>query len=58
MDGGPAYLLDTGTLVHMTREDETGQQIRATYGPLITAVTPGLCVVTHGEIRSLAYEFS
>jgi tRNA(fMet)-specific endonuclease VapC len=52
------YILDTDILVHLTRDDETGKEIKARYDPLMSEITPALCVVTDGEIRSLAYQFS
>jgi tRNA(fMet)-specific endonuclease VapC len=53
----PPYLLDTNILVHLTRDDPAGKQIKALFDPLMQRITPALCVVTEGEIRSLAYQF-
>ncbi len=49
------YILDTNILVHMVREDVLGQQIKDVYDLLMTETRPLLSVVTHGELRSLAY---
>ena len=57
MDSGPAYLIDTNILVHHIRDDETGRRIKARYNLLMTETTPAYCVVTEGEIRSLAYQW-
>lgn len=54
---GPLYILDTNILVHMVREDALGQQIKTTYDLLMTRTQPLLSVVTHGELRSLAYQW-
>jgi predicted nucleic acid-binding protein len=51
------YVLDTSVLVHLVRNDEAGQRIGATYTPLMTDPRPYVCVVTEGELRSLAYQF-
>jgi predicted nucleic acid-binding protein len=51
------YLLDTNILVHLIRQDATGQQIRDAYAPLLADPRPVLSVVTDGEIRSLAYQW-
>lgn len=37
--------------------DATGRYIKATYDLLMTEVRPFLCVVTEGELRSLAYQW-
>jgi predicted nucleic acid-binding protein len=57
MASSPAYLIDTNILVHYVRDDETGRLIRAKYDLLMTETTPAYCVVSEGEIRSLAYQW-
>lgn len=52
------YLLDTNILVHLIRDDSTGQQIKATYGPYTREPKPLVCSVSDGELRSLALQFS
>jgi len=52
-----APLLDTGILVHIIREDQTGILVRDRYAPLLTDPRPLISVVTVGEIRSLAYQW-
>jgi tRNA(fMet)-specific endonuclease VapC len=52
------YLFDTNILVHIVRSDETGQQIKAKYKPFSLDPKPRFCVVSEGEIRSLALQFS
>ncbi len=54
----PAYLIDTNILVHHIRGDETGRRIKAQYNLLMTEITPAYCVVSEGEIRSLAYQWA
>jgi predicted nucleic acid-binding protein len=56
-DDSPAYLIDTNVLVHQIRDDTTGQLIKAKYDLLMTEITPAYCVVSEGEIRSLAYQW-
>ncbi len=51
------YLFDTNILVHLVRDDVTGQQIRTTYKPFSFDPKPRFCVVSEGEIRSLALQF-
>ncbi|HYE74035.1 MAG TPA: hypothetical protein VEF04_11925 [Blastocatellia bacterium] len=52
------YLLDTNILVHLIRDDLTGQQIKARYGPYTREPKPLICSVSDGELRSLALQFS
>ncbi|NOT63226.1 MAG: PIN domain-containing protein [Acidobacteria bacterium] len=52
------YLFDTNILVHLVRDDATGQQIRARYQPFSYDPQPRFCSVTEGELRSLALQFS
>lgn len=51
------YLFDTNILVHLIRDDATGQQVRAQYQPFSQDPKPRFCVVTEGELRSLALQF-
>ena len=53
-----AYLLDTNVLVHIIREDSLGIRIRSDYAPLMIDPRPLICVVTEGELRSLAYRWN
>jgi predicted nucleic acid-binding protein len=55
---GILYLFDTNILVHLIRDDATGQRLKGTYTPLMLAPTPLVSIVSHGEIRSLAYQWS
>jgi tRNA(fMet)-specific endonuclease VapC len=57
MNSAPAYLIDTNILVHHIRDDETGRRIKTQYNLLMTEITPAYCIVTEGEIRSLAYQW-
>lgn len=52
------YLFDTNILVHLVRDDSTGQHIRSKYSPFLTEPRPFICVVTDGELRSLALQWS
>ena len=51
-------LLDTSIFVHLVRDDEVAIRLKADRELLLTDVTPAFCVVTEGEIRSLAYQFN
>lgn len=51
------YLLDTNILVHLVRNDATGQHLKQTYDLLMTEPRPLLCGVAEGELRSLAYQW-
>ena len=51
------YLLDTNILVHLVRRDDLGQEITARFDLYMTQAQPAYCVVTEGEIRSLAYQW-
>src|SRR5215210_7606192 len=51
------YLFDTNILVHLVRDDATGQQVRAKYKPFSLDPKPRFCVVSEGEIRSLPLQF-
>lgn len=50
------YFLDTNILVHLVRNDATGQHLNQTYGLLLTEPRPLVSGVTEGELRSLAME--
>ena len=52
----PLYLPDTNILVHLVRRDATGLRIHALYQPLLIEPRPVLCIVSAGELRSLAYQ--
>jgi tRNA(fMet)-specific endonuclease VapC len=49
----PRYLLDTNVLVHFVRDDATWQRLR-TYSLFLRQPATAICVVTVGEIMSLA----
>jgi predicted nucleic acid-binding protein len=51
-------LLDTNIFVHMIRDDATGKRLKQQRQLLLTEATPAFCMVTDGEIRSLAYQFN
>ena len=51
------YFLDTNILVHLVRDDATGQYIKNRYGLLVNDPRPLISVVTEGELRSLAYQW-
>jgi tRNA(fMet)-specific endonuclease VapC len=50
------YLLDTSVLLHLIRGKATGSYIEATFRLKQQNFTPLICIVTHGEIWSLARE--
>ncbi len=50
----PLYLLDTSILLHLIRGKSTGQHIDATFQLRHQVYTPLICIVSHGEIWSLA----
>ncbi len=52
------FLFDTSILVHLVRNDDTGQHIRATYSPFMSDPKPFICTVTEGELRSLALQWA
>lgn len=51
-------LLDTNILVHLVRDDATGQLLKHERRLLLTDMVPAYCSVTEGEVRSLAYQFN
>jgi tRNA(fMet)-specific endonuclease VapC len=53
----PLYLLDTNILVHLVRGDGVGQYVRDAYAPLLRDPRPLICVVSDGELRSLALQW-
>ena len=52
----PLYLLDTNILLHLIRGQSTGLYIDATFRLQDQANIPLVCIVSHGEIWSLARE--
>ena len=52
------YLLDTNILVHYVRQSPLWTSIRERYQLLVIDTRPMICVVTVGELRSLAYQRS
>lgn len=52
------YLLDTNILVHLIRGDFIGEYIKATDSPYLSDPKPFICVVSDGELRSLALQWS
>ncbi len=52
----PLYLLDSNILLHLIRGQSTGLYIDATYLLRMQAHTPLVCIVSYGEIWSLAKE--
>jgi tRNA(fMet)-specific endonuclease VapC len=55
---GELHLLDTNILVHSVRADEVWDRIQATYSLFLADPTPLICVVSVGELRSLAFQFN
>ena len=53
----PLYLLDTNILVHYVRGSPVWARIREDYQLLLIEPKPIICVVTAGELRSLAYQW-
>ena len=51
-------ILDTSIFVHLIRDDATGQRLKSEYNVLLTEIVPAYCLVTEGEVRSLAYQFN
>ena len=54
MPNAPHYLLDTNILVAYVRAGALGEHIEKTYGLLASAFKPLICVVSVGEMLSLA----
>ena len=50
----PLYVLDTGILVYLIRQNALGQHVELTYGLSGQPLRPLVCIVTHGELLSLA----
>lgn len=50
-------LLDTSILVHYARGSRLGAWVEQTYSLQTSPVVPLICVVTEGELRSLALQF-
>lgn len=51
------YLLDTNILVHLIRGDGVGQFVKNQYSPFLVNPKPLICVVSDGEVRSLALQW-
>jgi predicted nucleic acid-binding protein len=51
------YLFDTNILVYLIRETDIGARIRRQYAPLLVSPRPFICVVSEGELRSLALQW-
>ncbi len=54
----PLYLLDTNILLAYVRRGDLFQRIEAAYALTSAVSVPGISIVTEGEIRALADEFS
>lgn len=54
----PLYVLDTNILVHYVRASPVWGRIRDRYHPLTTDPVPRVSVVSEGELRSLASQWS
>jgi len=52
------YLLDTNVLVHCVRGDNVWQRMQAAHSLLMLEPLPLICVVSVGELRSLALQFN
>jgi tRNA(fMet)-specific endonuclease VapC len=57
MGTSPLLLLDTNILVHYVRHSVVWQRVSAAHAPLAIAPTPLVCLVSHGELRSLALQW-
>jgi len=57
MDASTLYLLDTNILVHYVRQSVVWQRVSAAHAPLAVEPTPKVCLVSHGELRSLALQW-
>ena len=51
------FLLDTNVLVHYVRDSLLWQRIRDSYHLLTITPTPRICLVSQGELRSLAVQW-
>lgn len=58
MAGAVPDLLDTNVFVHLVRDDEVGKRLKREQHLLMADPAPAFCVVTEGELRSLAYQFN
>lgn len=56
MPPSPRYLLDTNILVQAVCGGEVWDRLRDEYQLLLIDPTPLICVVTVGELRSLAHQ--
>lgn len=50
-------IYDTSILIHLVRGDAVGERIKNLYAPLVADPRPSVCVVSEGEMRSLAYQW-
>ena len=57
MAGASTDLLDINIFVRLIRDDKVGQRLKRERQLLLTDAVPAYCVVTEGEIRSLALQF-
>lgn len=53
---GTLYVLDTNILVHFVRDSPVWARMREEYQLLLIEPKPQICVVTAGELRSLAHQ--
>lgn len=58
MAGIVSVLLDTNVFVHLVRDDDLGRRLKRERQLLMADSVPAFCVVTEGELRSLAYQFN
>lgn len=58
MAGASTNLLDINIFVRLIRDDKVGQRLKRERQLLLTEIIPAYCVVTEGEIRSLALQFA
>ena len=57
MPATPRYLLDTNILVAFIRKGQLGEYVERTYHLRAPGIRPTICVVSIGEILSLAKQF-
>ena len=53
-----ADLLDTNIFVNLIRDNAIGQRLKRERQFLMTEVVPAYCIVTEGELRSLALQWA
>ncbi len=54
MPSSPAYLLDTGILIHYARASTIGQAVEEKFNFKSSGFKPVVCAVTLGEIQAFA----